>query len=135
MLETFKKYCLKTMDEIYEASLLPVTKGENIGYENDSNKRSYLFFYSFASFLSFSLPHSFSLSLFLSLSLSLYLSTCFFFLFIPTVIMTYEHLKYHIPPLPPPPLKLQQQASQLLAVLSTLKNFVQRLFSFSQISI
>ena len=27
MLETFKKYCLKTMDEIYEASLLPVAKG------------------------------------------------------------------------------------------------------------
>ena len=30
MLDTFKKYCQKTMDEIYEASLLPVPKGESV---------------------------------------------------------------------------------------------------------
>ena len=33
MLDTFKKYCQKTMDEIYEASLLPVPKGKSV---NDS---------------------------------------------------------------------------------------------------
>ena len=33
MLETFKKYCLKTMDEIYEASLLPVAKGHYTYYK------------------------------------------------------------------------------------------------------
>ena len=27
MLDTFKKYCHSTMEEIYEASLLPVPKG------------------------------------------------------------------------------------------------------------
>ena len=32
MLDTFKKYCHSTMEEIYEASLLPVPKGKYVAY-------------------------------------------------------------------------------------------------------
>ena len=32
MLDTFKKYCHSTMEEIYEASLLPVPKGKHVAY-------------------------------------------------------------------------------------------------------
>ena len=109
MLETFKKYCLKTMDEIYEASLLPVAKGHYTYYKAENNAFSPSISFFPPLFLSFSFLSSvfcFFLFLFLSTSFSfffpffprpLFLSFLLFF-FLSFFLLKYSYLSLIFPP-------------------------------------